>query len=148
MDKVLVDLDSLGIHSIYHPKNPNTSLSRIELRLFPKSSGFCLVQGIYMVFWLYPTNNVIVLVVITITGKRDSPTHFLTCTTSTLPETNSSHLKTWHPKRKSFIFQPSFYRCALLVSGRVFYTRIIAIEYPIASMYGIFPYIYPKINQM
>ena len=47
MGKVLVDLDSLGIYSIYHPKNPNTSLSRIELRLFPKSSGFYLAQGMY-----------------------------------------------------------------------------------------------------
>ena len=39
---------------------------------------------------------------------------------TTLPETNSSssHLKLDHPKRK-FIFQPSNFRCELLVSGRV-----------------------------
>ena len=34
----------------------------------------------------------------------------------TLPETNSSHLKRFHPKRK-LVFQPSIFRCKLLVSG-------------------------------
>ena len=38
--------------------------------------------------------------------------------TLTLPETNSSHLKIGHPKRK-LVFQPSIFRCELLVSGRV-----------------------------
>ena len=37
----------------------------------------------------------------------------------TLPKTNSSHLKIGHPKRK-LIFQPSIFRCELLVLGRVF----------------------------
>ena len=36
----------------------------------------------------------------------------------TLPETNSSPLKIGHPKRK-FVFQPSIFRCELLVSWRV-----------------------------
>ena len=36
----------------------------------------------------------------------------------TLPETNSSHLKRFHPKRK-LVFQPSIFRCKLLVSGSV-----------------------------
>ena len=36
----------------------------------------------------------------------------------TLPETNSSPLKIGHPKRKR-VFQPSIFRCELLVSGRV-----------------------------
>ena len=34
------------------------------------------------------------------------------------PETNSSPLKIGHPKRK-LVFQPSIFRCELLVSGRV-----------------------------
>ena len=38
----------------------------------------------------------------------------------TLPETNSSHLKLGHPKRK-LVFQPSIFRCELLVSGRVIF---------------------------
>ena len=37
----------------------------------------------------------------------------------TLPETNSSHLKIGHPKRKR-VFQPSIFRGKLLVSGKVF----------------------------
>ena len=37
---------------------------------------------------------------------------------TTLPETNSSPLKIGHPKRK-LVFQPSIFRCELLVSGRV-----------------------------
>ena len=36
-----------------------------------------------------------------------------------LPETNSSHLPGSHSKRKR-IFQPSIFRCELLVSGRVY----------------------------
>ena len=35
-----------------------------------------------------------------------------------VPETNSSPLKIGHPKRK-LVFQPSIFRCELLVSGRV-----------------------------
>ncbi len=35
----------------------------------------------------------------------------------TLPETNSSHLKMGHPKRK-VVFQPSIFRCKLAVSFR------------------------------
>ena len=38
--------------------------------------------------------------------------------TSTLPKTNSSHLKIRCPKRK-FVFQPSIFRCELLVLGSV-----------------------------
>ena len=41
----------------------------------------------------------------------------------TLPETNSSHLKIGHPKRK-LIFQPSIFGCELLVSGRVMYEHM------------------------
>ena len=44
-------------------------------------------------------------------------THFNHC--STLPETNSSHLKSYLPKRK-LVFQPSIFRGELLVLGRVF----------------------------
>ena len=36
----------------------------------------------------------------------------------TLPETNSSQLRIRHPKRQ-LVFQPSLFRCELLVSGRV-----------------------------
>ena len=39
----------------------------------------------------------------------------------TLPETNSSHLKIGHPKRK-LVFQTSIFRCELLVLGRVYAT--------------------------
>ncbi len=41
---------------------------------------------------------------------------------ATLPKTNSSPLKIGHPKRK-LRFQPSIFRCELLVSGRVIFLR-------------------------
>ena len=42
---------------------------------------------------------------------------------TTLPETNinSSHLPGRFPKRKRFVFQPSIFRCELLISRRVSY---------------------------
>ena len=46
---------------------------------------------------------------------RNSPVFFRK---STLPKTNSSPLKIGFPKRK-VVFQPSIFRCGLLVSGRV-----------------------------
>ena len=41
-----------------------------------------------------------------------------TCRGYTLPKANKSHLTIGHPKRK-LVFQPSIFRCELLVSGRV-----------------------------
>ena len=38
----------------------------------------------------------------------------------TLPKTNSSHLKIGRAQKETIVFQPSIFRCKLLVSGRVF----------------------------
>ena len=48
-----------------------------------------------------------------------TPAQKVANTRYTLPKTNSSPLKIGHPKRK-IVFQPSIFRCELLVSGRVF----------------------------
>ena len=40
----------------------------------------------------------------------------------TLPETNSSHLPGSSSQKETIVFQPSMFRCELLVSGRVFPT--------------------------
>ncbi len=52
------------------------------------------------------------------------PRELVIVVSGTLPETNSSPLKIGLPKRK-VTFQPSIFRCELLVSGRVIHPRLI-----------------------